>query len=97
MNTYRSAFLGATILLMIPSGRILLTIALVSREIHDFRSLLYNGLIFGSFFLLLFVENMVICFEDQETGRCLRGTPNGDKNYNGKMYSEPFFVKKICR
>lgn len=30
-------------------------------------------------------ENMVICFEDQETGRCLRGTPNGDKNYNGKM------------
>ncbi|KAI3423253.1 uncharacterized protein J3R85_011217, partial [Psidium guajava] len=30
-------------------------------------------------------ENMVICFEDRETGRCLRGTPYGDKNYNSKM------------
>ncbi|XP_048138783.1 probable inactive protein kinase At3g63330 isoform X6 [Rhodamnia argentea] len=30
-------------------------------------------------------ENMVICFEDLETGRCLRGPPNGDENYNTKM------------
>lgn len=30
-------------------------------------------------------ENMVICFEDQETGRCLKGCPNGDKNFTTKM------------
>ncbi|XP_030946649.1 uncharacterized protein LOC115971098 isoform X1 [Quercus lobata] len=30
-------------------------------------------------------ENMVICFEDQETGRCLKGSPSGDKNFITKM------------
>ncbi|XP_062143587.1 uncharacterized protein LOC133851268 isoform X3 [Alnus glutinosa] len=30
-------------------------------------------------------ENMVICFEDQETGRCLIGSPSGDKNFTTKM------------
>ncbi|XP_017979335.1 PREDICTED: uncharacterized protein LOC18613280 isoform X4 [Theobroma cacao] len=30
-------------------------------------------------------ENMVICFEDQETGRCLRGIPSGDKNFTTRM------------
>ncbi|GAV87925.1 Pkinase domain-containing protein/PP2C domain-containing protein [Cephalotus follicularis] len=30
-------------------------------------------------------ENMVICFEDQETGRCLKGSPSGDKNFTTKM------------
>ncbi|XP_015891455.3 uncharacterized protein LOC107425914 isoform X1 [Ziziphus jujuba] len=30
-------------------------------------------------------ENMVICFEDHETGRCLKGIPNGDKNFTTKM------------
>ena len=29
---------------------------------------------------------MVICFEDQETGRCLKGSPSGDKNFITKMY-----------
>ncbi|XP_022727559.1 uncharacterized protein LOC111283351 isoform X9 [Durio zibethinus] len=31
-------------------------------------------------------ENMVICFEDQKTGRCLRGIPSGDKNFTTKMH-----------
>ncbi|OMO77631.1 hypothetical protein CCACVL1_14928 [Corchorus capsularis] len=30
-------------------------------------------------------ENMVICFEDQETGRCSREIPNGDKNFTTRM------------
>lgn len=30
-------------------------------------------------------ENMVICFEDQDSGCCLTGTPNSDKNYTTKM------------
>ncbi|KAK4418314.1 putative inactive protein kinase [Sesamum alatum] len=30
-------------------------------------------------------ENMVICFEDKETGGCLRGSPDSDKNYTTKM------------
>ncbi|XP_015575876.2 probable protein phosphatase 2C 51 isoform X7 [Ricinus communis] len=30
-------------------------------------------------------ENMVICFEDQDTGKCLKGGPSGDKNYTTKM------------
>ncbi|XP_043812617.1 uncharacterized protein LOC110614471 isoform X4 [Manihot esculenta] len=30
-------------------------------------------------------ENMVICFEDQATGRCLKGGPTRDKNYTTKM------------
>ncbi|KAL7198730.1 hypothetical protein ACSBR2_021101 [Camellia fascicularis] len=30
-------------------------------------------------------ENMVICFEDQDTGRCLKGIPSGDKKYTTKM------------
>ncbi|KAI3449684.1 hypothetical protein Pfo_006349 [Paulownia fortunei] len=30
-------------------------------------------------------ENMVICFEDQESGSCLTGIPNSDKNYTTKM------------
>lgn len=29
--------------------------------------------------------NMVVCFEDQDTGRCLRGSPNGGKHYHIKM------------
>ncbi|KAK5810908.1 hypothetical protein PVK06_026225 [Gossypium arboreum] len=30
-------------------------------------------------------ENMVICFEDQKTGRCLREIPNEDKNFTTRM------------
>ncbi|KAL7113000.1 hypothetical protein ACP275_04G035700 [Erythranthe tilingii] len=30
-------------------------------------------------------ENMVICFEDQHSGSCLRGSPKGDHNYTTKM------------
>ncbi|KAA8543285.1 hypothetical protein F0562_021220 [Nyssa sinensis] len=30
-------------------------------------------------------ENMVICFEDQDSGRCLKGSPSGDKKYTTKM------------
>ncbi|KAL2510733.1 Protein phosphatase 2C family protein [Abeliophyllum distichum] len=30
-------------------------------------------------------ENMIICFEDEESGRCLRESPTGDKNYTTKM------------
>ncbi|CAI0434074.1 unnamed protein product [Linum tenue] len=30
-------------------------------------------------------ENMVVCFEDAETGRCLKGVPSGDRNYTIKM------------
>ncbi|CAN1176970.1 Probable inactive protein kinase At3g63330 [Linum perenne] len=30
-------------------------------------------------------ENMVVCFEDTETGRCLKGVPSGYKNYTVKM------------
>ncbi|KAL1825969.1 hypothetical protein DCAR_0314168 [Daucus carota subsp. sativus] len=30
-------------------------------------------------------ENMVICFEDLNSGRCLKGTPSGDQNYTTKM------------
>ncbi|XP_074349991.1 uncharacterized protein LOC141689547 isoform X2 [Apium graveolens] len=30
-------------------------------------------------------ENMVICLEDLYSGRCLKGTPNGDQNYTTKM------------
>lgn len=30
-------------------------------------------------------ENMVICIEDQESGRCLKEFPSGDKNYTLKM------------
>ncbi|XP_073149139.1 uncharacterized protein [Henckelia pumila] len=30
-------------------------------------------------------ENMVICFEDQDFGSCLLGSPNGDKSYTTKM------------
>ncbi|KAK9015395.1 hypothetical protein V6N11_006505 [Hibiscus sabdariffa] len=30
-------------------------------------------------------ENMVVCFEDQKTGRCLREIPNGDKNFTTRM------------
>ncbi|XP_041021198.1 uncharacterized protein LOC121262678 isoform X2 [Juglans microcarpa x Juglans regia] len=31
-------------------------------------------------------ENMIICFEDQDTGRCLKESPTGDKNVTTKMY-----------
>lgn len=30
-------------------------------------------------------ENMVICFEDHDTGRCLKGSPSGEKKYTTKM------------
>ncbi|XP_052185941.1 uncharacterized protein LOC127797256 isoform X2 [Diospyros lotus] len=30
-------------------------------------------------------ENMVICFKDQDTGRCLRGVPSGDKKFATQM------------
>ncbi|KZV22526.1 hypothetical protein F511_09048 [Dorcoceras hygrometricum] len=30
-------------------------------------------------------ENMVICFEDQDSGSCLRGSPNRDQSYTTKM------------
>nr|GLL42673.1 hypothetical protein DM860_011942 [Ipomoea trifida] len=30
-------------------------------------------------------ENMVICFEDMDSGRCLKGHPSGDNNYTTKM------------
>ncbi|XP_041021197.1 uncharacterized protein LOC121262678 isoform X1 [Juglans microcarpa x Juglans regia] len=30
-------------------------------------------------------ENMIICFEDQDTGRCLKESPTGDKNVTTKM------------
>ncbi|XP_023773030.1 uncharacterized protein LOC111921679 isoform X1 [Lactuca sativa] len=30
-------------------------------------------------------ENMVICFEDRDTGRCLKGSPSGNMNYTTKM------------
>ncbi|KAL6977851.1 protein-serine,threonine phosphatase [Sarracenia purpurea var. burkii] len=30
-------------------------------------------------------ENMVICFEDQDSGRCLKGIPSKDKKYTTKM------------
>ncbi|RVX20746.1 putative inactive protein kinase [Vitis vinifera] len=30
-------------------------------------------------------ENMVICFEDRDTGRCMKGTPSEDKKYTTKM------------
>ncbi|KAK9282121.1 hypothetical protein L1049_005033 [Liquidambar formosana] len=30
-------------------------------------------------------ENMVICFEDQDTGRCLKGSPSGDEKFTTKM------------
>ncbi|XP_031112675.1 uncharacterized protein LOC116016509 isoform X4 [Ipomoea triloba] len=29
--------------------------------------------------------NMVICFEDMDSGRCLKGHPSGDNNYTTKM------------
>ncbi|KAJ4848090.1 hypothetical protein Tsubulata_047020 [Turnera subulata] len=31
------------------------------------------------------LENMVICFEDHDSGRCLEGVPSGDKSYTTKM------------
>lgn len=31
-------------------------------------------------------ENMVICFEDQDSGSCLKESPNSDDNYITKMY-----------
>lgn len=34
----------------------------------------------------LMQENMVVCFEDQDSGRCLKGHPNEDENYITKMY-----------
>ncbi|EOX94656.1 Phosphatase 2C family protein isoform 8 [Theobroma cacao] len=37
-------------------------------------------------------ENMVICFEDQETGRCLRGIPSGDKNFTTRMYCCSYLI-----
>ncbi|XP_011079915.1 uncharacterized protein LOC105163310 isoform X1 [Sesamum indicum] len=30
-------------------------------------------------------ENMVICFEEKDSGGCLRGSPDSDKNYTTKM------------
>ncbi|KAL4558741.1 hypothetical protein LXL04_036943 [Taraxacum kok-saghyz] len=30
-------------------------------------------------------ENMIVCFEDRETGRCLKETPSGNANYTTKM------------
>lgn len=30
-------------------------------------------------------ENMVICFEDQATGKCLNGSQRGDENFSTKM------------
>ncbi|CAA2974745.1 uncharacterized protein LOC111411818 isoform X2 [Olea europaea var. sylvestris] len=30
-------------------------------------------------------ENMIICFKDEESGRCLRESPFGDKNYTTRM------------
>ncbi|XP_057800960.1 uncharacterized protein LOC131016306 isoform X2 [Salvia miltiorrhiza] len=30
-------------------------------------------------------ENMVMCFEDQDSGSCLRATPNSSENYTTKM------------
>lgn len=36
--------------------------------------------------VLLYVENMVVCFKDQKTGRCLNEIPNGDSNFTTEMY-----------
>ncbi|KAJ9566900.1 hypothetical protein OSB04_002866 [Centaurea solstitialis] len=30
-------------------------------------------------------ENMIVCFEDQGSGRCLKGSPSGNENYTTKM------------
>ncbi|KAI7994003.1 hypothetical protein LOK49_LG11G01177 [Camellia lanceoleosa] len=38
---------------------------------------------------------MVICFEDQDSGRCLKGIPSGDKKYTTKMYDKPAKGRKI--
>lgn len=32
-------------------------------------------------------ENMIICFEDMETGKCLQEAPMGGKQYRLKMYA----------
>lgn len=55
----------------------LLTIGIVS--------LLSNRLIQMLLYFIL-EENMVICFEDRDTGRCMKGTPSEDKKYTTKMY-----------
>ena len=38
---------------------------------------------------------MVICFEDQETGRCLKGSPSGDKNFITKMYCRIYLTVNV--
>lgn len=30
-------------------------------------------------------ENMIVCFEERDTGRCLKGSPSGNANYTTKM------------
>eukprot|EP00257_Ricinus_communis_P017435 XP_015575870.1 uncharacterized protein LOC8276680 isoform X3 [Ricinus communis] len=40
-------------------------------------------------------ENMVICFEDQDTGKCLKGGPSGDKNYTTKIAMDEFTLKHL--
>lgn len=37
------------------------------------------------FLYFLLEENMVICFEDQDTGRCLKGPPSEEKNVTTRM------------
>ncbi|XP_042518279.1 uncharacterized protein LOC122092049 isoform X3 [Macadamia integrifolia] len=35
-------------------------------------------------------ENMVICFEDKDTGRCLKEIPNGDKHHHIKISEQTY-------
>ena len=54
---------------------------------HAFRfTLFYCNLLTKNVSVNLLEENMVICFEDQDSGRCLKGIPSGHKKYITKMY-----------
>ena len=63
--------------------------------LYIFRKLFYDFVLIVCFSYFLLEENMVICFEDQKTGRCLRGIPSGDKNFTTRMYCTSYLIKTV--
>ncbi|KAL0459488.1 UNVERIFIED_CONTAM: putative inactive protein kinase [Sesamum latifolium] len=54
---------------------------------EEFRNIVWQLVIKMIEALICFsvARNMVICFEDKDSGGCLRGSPDSDKNYTTKM------------
>lgn len=63
----------------------ILLCVLVSLNLIDSGYFILEILTDSGYFIL--EENMVICFEDHETGRCLKEVPTVNRKFSTKMYS----------